>query len=187
MLNKDSYETLIHKLKNETYGYNKILQTNFFYDTQNLNLHNNDITFRIRQIENDLKVQIKLPLEKNGLFSVKKEISKKIEVLPYQITIMDAELCKFTQKNNTIFLKGSLVTERFSVKVGNNLKIDVDKNYYLGFVDYELEVELLSNKNDCSGSILSDLVGADIIPPIGGKRERFFFSILNFKDVYILE
>lgn len=46
-----------------------------------------------------------------------------------------------------LILIGSLTIERYSYQCDKNISVIIDKNCYLGIVDYELEIEFQNSKD----------------------------------------
>ena len=107
-----------------------ILQINYYYDTHDFDVYNSDETIRVRQIKNKLKLQYKYNKNHSGDIRISDESSKEISELP-QVIKTD----KFETQNI-----GMMVTERINFII-KECTISLDKNYYLGVIDYEIEVE----------------------------------------------
>jgi len=108
----------------------KIMQINYYYDTSDFMLFNSRATLRVRQIESMLKLQYKYNKNYSGDIRISEEYSEKISELPKTITVNGVE----TQNI------GFMLTERINFSLENCI-ISLDKNHYLGVVDFEIEVE----------------------------------------------
>lgn len=178
LINLKSYEKLLDKLKSE-FGMKNILQINYYYDTDDFFLNKNDITFRIRQKNEKLNIEIKTLIERNNNLNIKNEYTKFIDHFPLKINLADTELMDKMKYNFDISLKGVLVTERTIFKNEDSFEINLDKNSYLGFIDYELEIEF---QNDYKEKILEiinniyDIEKSEIKP---GKNSRFFDRLIK--------
>lgn len=106
----------------------EFVQKNYYYDTLNLDMNKSGITCRIR--------------EKNHKYSV--------EIKQHNVDWDDVSIenCESVHKkyndsffrNIGLFCYGELHTERKILNF-NNIHLMLDKNLYLGTVDYELEIE----------------------------------------------
>lgn len=102
-------------------------QVNHYFDTDNYDMDSQRITCRIREKTGEFKSTIKRHYD-NGRSS---ESSQKAA----------------DEKDDTLFAKymlhpqGSLTTTRNTLYEDADIKIVVDRNEYLGIVDYELEIE----------------------------------------------
>lgn len=175
LLNITQYHECLQIL--QSYEFKKaFIQTNYYYDTKNLDLHKNDITLRIRQIESLYRLQIKIPQNDTDLINVSKEVEREIYEVPLQLELKEYGLVgELPDVKSNIFMLGALKTFRQSfITCGSQLKIDVDKNMFLGNIDYEVEIEYTRenfvNALDLYKRILPD---QNVRAPKKGKRERF--------------
>lgn len=104
-------------------------QTNFYYDTQNLFYNSQGITCRIRAKGGRYKATIKEHRLHTSLCSEERVMVVKDEY--------DTSL--FTGMN--LLLQGKLQTVRKTVNMPGGVCLALDRNLYLGMVDYELEME----------------------------------------------
>ncbi len=136
MLSKEEYGKLL-----SLYEWDRvILQTNHYYDTPDLLLSKRHITCRVRVIEGESFLQLKLPagadyerveLERNIGGSVPDVISGELQ----------NELAKeYRADLPEVRRLGALTTER-RVKRLDGAEIDLDKSSYFSKTDYELEIE----------------------------------------------
>jgi uncharacterized protein YjbK len=169
---------MIHRTIKEKFQVKKFIQINYFYDTDKYELDMNDITFRIRQKEDHLQMQLKGPAKKEGMLIIRSELSKDIIDFPTAIRLEESEWCDLLPCKGNITPKGSLVTERIKCNLNDSIEIDLDKNYYFGIVDYELEIEYKEGFMEEALSFLRNLIDdRERIPSIGGKRNRFFYKL----------
>lgn len=105
------------------------MQTNFYYDTQDLFYNRIGITCRIREAGNRCQATIK----QHRLNSLNCSEEKTIEVRNRYDTSLF--------KGMNLLLQGKMKTLRKDVLMPNGVRIAVDKNIYLGTADYELEIE----------------------------------------------
>ncbi len=128
LLTQDEYNKL-SKLEGE--GKLRFIQTNYYYDTDELKMNMQGITCRIREKNGKYKATIKAHKQDNKECSIEKtkEASSK-----YDDSLFSGMHLK---------LQGDLTTERVILYSNNGCEVVLDKNTYLGMTDYELEVEYL--------------------------------------------
>lgn len=151
-------------------------QTNYYFDTANFSMNKNGITCRIRAKDGKFKSTVKRHYIGDEGYS--SEIDG--EVKDY----FDLD----TFKDMGLILQGSLVTERIVLYKEKFCEAVIDRNTYLGFTDYELEVEYLDGYEkkaiDLLQNIAETLVASgtisdaeDFLKRVGkskSKSERFF-------------
>lgn len=170
LLTKEKYENLSRSFKwSKTFK-----QVNYYYSDKNGISITNNITIRIRKIKNEYFLQVKEPVKKENALSVKKEkeciVDGVYDIIPTEILnkllVMDLK---------EVALVGELETER---KVNNEYEkteIVLDKNTYLGIVDYELEVEYQSGADiEQILNLLKEKYKISFNFPCIGKKSRFF-------------
>lgn len=159
----------------------KTVQTNYYYDTDDLYFNKNGTTCRIREIDGVYTATVK----KHGIGedSASSEISVPAEN-------------KFDTRafeGMVVSLKGVLTTERRETNNYRGAKVVIDRNTYLGTSDYELEVEYEEgHENDAMEAIeeverclrvfkvlpyevhLKDRIGKS-----KSKSKRFFQNLFN--------
>ncbi len=119
--------------------YRKVLQINHYYDSKDFRLYEIGNTLRIRQKEDTLKLQYKYDKKYIGIQKICNEYETEIVFLPKQIesSILPDYFGKGVQQ---YFYIGNLVTERWDF-IHNKDIVSLDKNYYLGTYDCEIEIE----------------------------------------------
>lgn len=140
------------------------MQINYYYDTDSYTLNKSNTTIRIRQQHNKMKLQVKNHRAVKGPMALSDEHRRSVDELPLAIRISEV--------NDTIFLKGVLVTERTVYFFGENSTVCFDVNMYLGVCDYEIEVEFGENDNKEALSVIAYL-GLEYTP-VMNKSARFF-------------
>lgn len=134
LLTKDEYDYLM-----ERFGYESSLntkpmvsQTNYYFDTDDLSMNRKNITCRIRL--------------KDGKY---KGTMKQHSLDSDQSTETDIEVRNGLDDNAFIDmdlkLQGALITDRCVILKDANYEVVIDKNEYLGYTDYELEIEYSPN------------------------------------------
>ncbi len=158
LLNSEGYNSLMLKL-NAVYTFEETLQINYYYDNKDLTLYHNGNTLRVRQKANKLTLERKYNKRYASTGErICDENSRIIESLPSKVVL----------NGNVYFYLGNLTTVRKNYIIDNNI-ISLDANYYLGKVDYELEVE---SKNEI---VLPEIISQSVTFDncYDGKYTRF--------------
>ena len=142
ILTKDEYERLF-KIYKDCKEYT---QVNYYYDTDDYAYNKKGITCRIRKKGNKFKATIKNHSTGKTFCSVEKSMSVKNE--------LDDRLFK----DLGVSLQGYLTTERKEITTGYGITIFLDKNTYIGIIDYELEIEYPPNKEFLCNDTISFVV-----------------------------
>ena len=125
MLTKDEYAVLTAQCK----GMCVEMQTNYYFDTDDLTMNRKGITCRIRAKNGKYRTTIKNHCTENPSCSIEEHI------------------CESNEFNTRIFealglrLQGELVTSRIIMYRDSFCEIVLDRNTYLGHTDFEIEVE----------------------------------------------
>lgn len=123
-----------------------IVQTNHYYDTEELLLTPRHITCRVRELSGENLLQIKMP---NGADYSRIELEKRIGgSVPEQLNAVQLnELAGEYTENSLpdVMRLGSLTTER-CIKHFDGAEIDLDKSTYFAVTDFELEIEFTDEK-----------------------------------------
>lgn len=122
-LSAEEYEILYRVLAGKS---NTIRQINYYYDTPDCEGNTHGITYRIR--------------EKNGTYTATVKVHRANVNTEYS-GIADAwDDISFFDTGNLIY-HGYLTTERIRSNPYENIRLDLDKNNYFQYTDYELEIE----------------------------------------------
>ncbi len=138
LISKQNFEDLKIYLSAKCKEYKSFLQINYYYDNEDYYLLKHRNTLRVRQIEDNLKLEYKCKkaIIMDGVHT-SQEYSKSIADTPLFVNIYD----EFRIKDNNFYKYiGNLITQRSNYHIKNAI-VSLDKNYYLGKVDYELEIE----------------------------------------------
>ena len=162
MLSCEQYTELLNKLGDSS---NKTEQINYYYDTPDEEFRGGGITCRIRQ-KDDLLIGTVKQHEAGGDGSVEKHF--KLGSLPYKMTV----------DNRQVALLGQLITFRTEYKLSDSMTLMLDKNIYLGTVDYELELEY-QKQNEAEATryideLINSLGGIGKVTISQSKSERFY-------------
>lgn len=177
ILNVNQYDKLLEKISFTKF----INQTNYYFDTCNFELAKLGYTVRIRKYNDGrliLQVKKKLKEKEEGV-TVKREFETSVYSVPETIAVSEIELIIGERLNlETHYIKklGHMVTSR-GVAYLDNCELALDKNYYLGFTDYELEIEFENNESEALRLIQK--YGLNNISFDCGKYRRFLRRIKN--------
>lgn len=131
----EQYEYQLAKLMSSQ----RVLQVNHYYDSADFVLYELGNTLRIRQKEDSLKLQYKYDKKYIGIQKISKEYEVAIERLPKQIC--NNILPDYSgNKVHQYVYRGNLITDRWNF-IHNKDVVSLDKNYYFGVYDCELEIE----------------------------------------------
>lgn len=147
----------------------RYIQVNHYYDTPDFELHKQGSTLRIRQKEASLALELKYNKVQIGIQSISKEYVQPCSGLT---PLLESNAFpKGAVPENKIFnYIGCMITERSDYKLENAV-VSLDRSYYLGKSDYELEIEY-DDFNSASG--LFEILGIDNLKNTGpGKYSRF--------------
>ena len=154
------------------YKWDKIIkQTNHYYRALTPILKQNGITFRVREIDNTFKLQIKKHKNSDSPLQICEEYERDIENVPdffdektvLELTDVDA---------GEVFLIGSATTVRHSLMWNNTTEICLDYTTYFDTQDFEIEIEYTG---DLPTSLLDELktYGVEFRENSKGKYSRF--------------
>ncbi len=140
-------------------------QVNTYYDTEDGLLAKTHRTLRVREKKGRLFQQYKYRQSARGDLRTATEYHLEVAALPEKIegrSLPDGE-------DATFFPLGSLKTVRTDFKIGGAL-VSLDQNTYLGYTDYEIEVET-EGDTPLPDAVL--MLGVDFSAPVIGKFHRF--------------
>lgn len=120
-------------------------QTNYYFDTDNLDMNSNGITCRIREKDGRYKATIKSHCAERPDCSVEEDLSEKTEFDPSSFTGFG--LC----------YQGELVTDRIVVQKDSDCELVIDCNTYLGHKDFELEIEYREESEHMAQALLESV------------------------------
>lgn len=150
---------------------------NYYYTDSNGILNRNNITVRYREQNAKNTWEIKYPLKTNEMntadrdshLAIRKEFSKYGDK---KHPITTEEIMSITGCNILDLVEqGCLKTIRYTKYLDENNILYLDINYYLGLIDYEIELEYKSDNPD--SKIFLELQKVSKLESIGGKRTRF--------------
>lgn len=165
LLSKDQYDTL-DKMFN---WHDEIKQINHYYI--NDLIVEKDITVRVREKNDKLLLQVKVPVQKDKSLHIKKEFVKEISSIKDIILSDELEkLCGYKLGDAKYLNK--LETLRKSYNWNENVEVCLDFNKYFDVTDYELEIEY---KGEPPVELINKLIdmNVDFQRNIKGKFSRF--------------
>lgn len=189
LLSENEYN-LIESLSKNT-GSKRVLQTNHYFDTDKFFFFGKDITIRVREKEEDYILTIKVTdLEKSDeKVKVSNEYDYKIDYQTFfrmthdeHIVLEDYHLEQALESYKEEFLRikylGKLVTYRIKFKPEHKLPyVELDKNEYLGNIDWELECEINSIDELKQLEHWLNGISINIVKSKRGKYGRFIYSL----------
>ncbi len=128
----------------------KIINTNTYFDYENLFLTKNHIVLRTRSIsENEYELTLKIKgeesdLELNHILSKEEYKMMREKIIIPQSNVLD-KLKELKIDLSKLVLLTDLTTERMEIEYKKHTLV-IDKNYFRNKVDYNVEVESFSRK-----------------------------------------
>lgn len=177
LLTEEAYAYLMEHLSYERLLIQKpiITQINYYFDTDDFSMDRQNITCRVRL--KDGKYQATMKKHASGAD---------------QSTETDLESCDGLENNAFtdmgLKLQGELLTKRCVIAKEAHCEAVLDKNEYLGYTDYELEIEYLPKHEKearslqaaildslpCSARFISYKENSGPRPKVPSKSNRFF-------------
>jgi uncharacterized protein YjbK len=159
----------------------QITQINHYYSDELSIIGDKGISLRIRSINDEYMLQVKFPIAAKGALSAKNEYEEITKEVP---SVISSESLRYILDFDVgdAYLIGELKTERSILDCGNGVLLCLDKNFYLGCVDYEIEIEFSSKIEE---SLLASLAreGVDFESCAVGKYSRFLKSHEANKEI----
>lgn len=169
LVTKETYEELCRWCK-QTYSGTQNMQINYYYDTPDATYNNSGITVRVRQLGTDLTGTIKYHSMNNFPYQ-SNEQSFSVNGLPMYMEF----------GGRWISWMGQMVTERICFPVADGVELMLDKNFYLGKVDYEVEVEFLPCTQGKADAFLQWLEQQFALQARGKHKSARYFDVLMAK------
>ena len=148
MITQNQYSQILNEYSK--YECKEVVNVNYYFDYENLQLTNSGMVLRARNI-NDQVYELTLKIkQENGDMEVNHPLtSTEFNDIIENEEIPDSEVLVLLKSKNIdldrIKLITSLKTERIEIQFPEYLFV-IDKNYYNGKVDFNLEVESTSKK-----------------------------------------
>lgn len=167
LLNRETFGETLKSFK----WSDSINQTNYYYADKLGVLKAENITVRVRCIDGKHKLQVKSPISENGALHIKNEFEEKLAGLPNKIE--SKRLSEIIGREiEDAYLIGQLETHRHIFWWDESTQICLDENKYLGYIDYEIEIEYTDKVQDELISCLSSL-SINFNKNTRGKYSRF--------------
>ena len=158
----------VKKILSKRYGASSCkVQINYYYDSNNFSMLHFGNSLRVRQKDNNISIEYKCKKTVSEGIRKCEEFKKKILHFPYTI-VLSKELSIDDDKVYNYI--GNLITERTNFKIGSAV-VSLDKNYYLGKIDYELEIE---SRNSETIKNIQNLIASNLPINNMGKYKRFY-------------
>lgn len=178
LLTKKTYDKLLTTLP---YEQHTVIQTNYYFDTKDQQLHKQKCALRIREKNNQYTATLKEPYEQ-GVLETNDIIDDAIKRSwlnnkPVSTPNIFKQLTLRNTTANQLHYFGSLQTKRTNFYVNERIEIALDHNFYQGYEDYEIEVEVVNfhEGKDFFETLLKDYQIKRIETP--AKIQRFFSNI----------
>ena len=143
MLSETEYLTLMRTMCHREPG---CIQTNYYFDTDDLAMNKKGITCRIRS--------------KNGRFETTvKSHGCETDISSEQSTEIRDAFGAGAFLEMGLHLQGSLITQRTAVYSDGYCEAVLDRNTYLGCTDYELEIEYMRGCDEQATRLLQGIAG----------------------------
>lgn len=174
LLDRDKYNDLLTYFEWEK----PYSQINFYYMDNDRKLLKDNTTVRVRGKKDGLRLQAKLHEAIDGAKHINKEYEANIETVPYEISGHELQIMSGKEFPD-VKLIGYLVTERYICKKYMGVEICLDRNIYLGTIDYELEIEYSVKDLPKDITRLIELHNLDVLNRSRGKCKRFLDRLIE--------
>ncbi|MBO4864021.1 MAG: CYTH domain-containing protein [Eubacterium sp.] len=176
LLNKEEYEKV-----NDLFEWSKdYIQITHYYGSD-INIKSKNNTYRVREKNGKIKIQVKIPKSYDGSLHVKMEYEREISDIPEVLTKEElSNITGISILEDKMYI-GKLVTRRKECIKYENVEICLDKNEYLNKTDYEIEIEF---KGGYPWSIISILENNGIVTSsvVEGKNSRYLRELMSTLD-----
>ena len=173
MINEEQYLNIRNHYLASSYPKQELVNENYYFDTIDLKLSSSHKVLRMRKINAEkYELTLKISKEKGSVEINFPLTSNESDELINNGHIQSNEITKKLLENgvdsSAIKLIASLKTERLEVSLENCLLV-IDKNYYRGKIDFNVEVE-----SDAEDYAKSQLLA--IIQPFGVEYKKDYIS-----------
>jgi uncharacterized protein YjbK len=127
------------------------LQVNYYYDTPDFLLWQNNTVLRARRVRDNLVLQVKTEQAHDSRYRIASEREQPLDKLTLFLSGEDIGLpiAPFYQ------WLGELTTDRTRCFVTDGLTVDFDISYYCGKMDYEIEMEYSSQAEKTAQELIA--------------------------------
>lgn len=147
MLNKNEYDNLLAEYQLSVSSLKT--QTNIYFDTSDFKLKTKKMGLRIRLSDNTTEFTLKVPTsDQHTLLEVTDYLNSYTSEfsLVKQVSLEKSEVAKYLIHEgiqlSSLQPIGQLTTTRGEVSLQSNVLLVLDKSFYYGKTDYELEMEV---------------------------------------------
>lgn len=150
MVSEKEYQDLLRHYSKCRRPKRKIINTNTYFDYENLFLTKNHMVLRTRSIsENEYELTLKIKgeesdLELNHILSKEEYEKMREKIIIPQSNVLD-KLKELKIDLSKLVLLTDLTTERMEIEYKKHTLV-IDKNYFRNRVDYNVEVESFTRK-----------------------------------------
>lgn len=173
MLTKEEYFMIVELMCRHSPS---VIQTNYYFDTDNFAMNAKGITYRIRAKDGKYQATIKRHNAEHPDCSIEVDLVEKTEFDPKIFNVFN------------VHYQGELVTDRIVLQKESSCQAVLDRNVYLGHTDFELEVEYCKESEERAQTLIEGiaecLVATERLAGIdeflsrvgkgGSKSQRFF-------------
>jgi len=150
MINKEQYSAILKDIKNR-HSFKHFVHTNLYFDRKDLFLTNHHAVLRIRKVENNSELTLKIKQHDGDMEITIDNINPKEPVQLLLSNKIKNEIEKIGVQSEDLQLVGELTTERIEVAFDTFLFV-LDKNIFNNKTDYNIEIE--SSSKDLASSFL---------------------------------
>lgn len=155
LLSKEEYKRLVAYFGK---GKSATKQVNYYYDTDNLRMDQQNITCRLRW--------------KNGIWQgIRKKHYLDSDISEETTAEVYNGVCDNTFTREGLTLQGEMVTYRMILFKNDVCEVVLDKNTYLGYTDYEVELEYAQGYEQHMWDVLRSL--AEVLLPVSSPIPTF--------------
>ncbi len=165
LITEEEYYTLLKHFK---VSKTPSLQINYYFDTDDYSMNKKGITYRIRA-------------KNNGFVATIKEHQNRDCSIEQNVGISSTFNPRIFEDIG-LSLQGNLITERSVLFKNNYCKVVLDKNTYLGIIDFELEIEYLETFEKIAFSKLNKIGNVLVSKGIICSNEKFVKRIGKSKN-----
>lgn len=161
MLTSDEYNAIVGTISEYVFAQK---QTNYYFDTDELSMSKQKITCRIREKDGKFKTTIKKHDTEHPDCSTEEDLAEKMEFDPQIFNALG------------LHYQGELVTERIVMYKDSCAEMVIDRNTYLGYTDFELEIEYSKESEHIATTLLESigktLVEKELVTDLNAFMER---------------
>ena len=162
LLTHEEYNAII---KHKNSASTVIHQKNHYFDTDDFSMNKKGITCRIRDKDGESKATIKIHDNNNSDLSIEKTSISYGELSIYSFDVMGLKH------------QGSLFTERTILYKDQFCELVLDRNSYLDYIDYELEIEYEVDHENYAYKVLQAVADKLVLFGVNANAEMFISRV----------